>query len=68
VWLFSAEISAEVSLGSISNDDDHDDHDHGDGNENGKKAIGLDWQKKQLCKHITLFFCTFLSRRRMTTT
>ena len=44
VWLFSAEISAEVSLGSLSNDDDDDNH--GDGNENGKKAIGLDWLKK----------------------
>ena len=35
MWALS---SAEVSLASLSNDDD----DHGDGNENGKKAIGLD--------------------------
>ena len=36
---------------------------HGDGNENGKKAIGLDKRKKQqLCTCITLFG-TFLCRQ-----
>ena len=47
-------------LGSLSNDD-------GDGNENGKKEIGLDWLNNKLCTCITLF-CTFLSRRCTTTT
>ena len=46
-------------LGSLSNDD-------GDCNEDGKKAIGLDWQKQQLCTCITLF-CTFLCCRCTTT-
>ena len=40
-------------MGSLSNDD-------GDGNDNGKKAIGLVWQKKQLRTYITLF-CTVIS-------
>ena len=41
------------SLGNLSNDD-------GDGNENGKKAIGLDWQNNNFARDITLF-CIFLS-------
>ena len=34
--------------GSLSSDE-------GDGNVNGYKPIGLDWQNKQLCTCITLF-------------
>ena len=41
--------------------------DDGDGNENGKKAIGSDWQKKRLCTCIMLF-CAFLCSRCTTTT
>ena len=37
-------------LRSLSNDD-------GDVNENGKKAIGLDWQNNNICTCITLFLC-----------
>ena len=46
--------------GSLCNDD-------GDGNMNGKKAIGLDWQKQQFCTYITLF-CSFPCRRCTTMT
>ena len=38
-----------------------------DGIENSKRAIGLDWQKQQLCTCITLFY-TFLCRRCSTAT
>ena len=34
---------------------------------NGKKAIGLDWQKQQFCTYITLF-CSFPCRRCTTMT
>ena len=37
-------------IGSLSNDD-------GDVNENGKKAIGLDWQDSNFARHA---FCIFL--------
>ena len=41
--------------------------DDGDGNEEGKKAVGLDWlAKEKLCACITLFY-TFLFCRCMTT-
>ena len=46
--------------GSLSND-------NGDGNENGKKAVGSDWQKQQFCTYITLF-CSFLCHGCTTTT
>ena len=46
--------------GSLSND-------NRDGNMNGKKAIGLDWQKQQFCTCITLF-CSFPCRRCTTMT
>ena len=46
--------------GSLSND-------NRDGNMNGKKAIGLDWQKQQFCTYITLF-CSFPCRRCTTMT
>ena len=39
--------STEASLKSLSNED-------GDGNENGKKAIGLDWQNNNFAR-ATLF-------------
>ena len=45
-----------LSLGSLTNDD-------GDGNEDGRKATGSDWQTTTL--HA---FCTFLRRRCCTTT
>ena len=38
--------------GSLRNDD-------GDVNENGKKAIGLDWQNNNFAR-ASRFFCTFL--------
>ena len=46
-------------IGRLSNDD-------GDINDNGKKAIGLDWQNNNSCTCITLF-CTYFSRRCTTT-
>ena len=49
-----------LCIGRLSNDDDD-----GDINDNGKKAIGLDWQNNS-CTCITLF-CTFFSRRCTTT-
>ena len=44
-------------LGSLRNDD-------GDGNENGKKAIGLDWQNKNFARASRFFvhFSTVVSR------
>ena len=39
-----------ITLGSLSNDD-------GDGNENGKKAIGLDWQNNNFARASRLFLC-----------
>ena len=41
-----------VLLGSLSNND-------GDGNENGKKAIGLDWQNNNLAR-ASRFFVHFI--------
>ena len=61
---FSGQSSTDVSvllLGSWSNDD-------GDGNEEGKKATGLDWQSNNFSLHVHHAFCTFLSRRCTTTT
>ena len=46
--------------GSLRNDDD-------DGNENGKKEIGLDKQNNNFAR-ASRFFCTFLCRRCTTTT
>ena len=40
-------------IGSLSNDD-------GDGNENGKKAIGLDWQNNNFVL-LSRFFVHFLA-------
>ena len=42
-----------LSLGSLSNDD-------GDGNENGKKAIGLDWQNNNFAR-ASRFFVHFFA-------
>ena len=42
-----------LSLGSLSND-------HGDGNENGKKAIGLDWQNNNVTR-ASRFFVHFFA-------
>ena len=42
---------------------------NGDGNENGKKAIGLNWQNNNLITlHVHHAFCTFLCRLCTTTT
>ena len=46
-------------IGSLSNDNG------GDVNENGKKAIGSDWQNSNFTRHA---FCTFLCRHCTTTT
>ena len=48
------EVMWKLSIGirSLCNDD-------GDLNENGKKAIGLDWQDNNFA-HASCFFCTFL--------
>ena len=48
------------TIGSLSNDD-------ANGNENVKKAIGLDWQNNNFAR-ASRFFCTFLCRRCPTTT
>ena len=53
MWALS---SGEVSLASLSNDDD----DHGDGNENRKKAIGLDRQNNNFAR-ASRFFVHFLA-------
>ena len=60
--------STDVSvllLGSWSNDDGDG---NGNGNEEGKKAIGLDWQNNNFSLHVHHAFRTFLSRRCTTTT
>ena len=58
---FSGELfKFEANIIGRSNDD-------GDGNENGKKAIGLDWQNNNFAR-ASRFFCTFLSRCCTTTT
>ena len=44
-----------LSLGSLSNDD-------GDGNENGKKAIGLDWQKNNFARASRFLYISLPSR------
>ena len=41
-------FSHVVSPGTLSNDD-------GDGNKDGKKAIGLDWQKKNFARASRFF-------------
>ena len=38
----------DLSLGSLSNDD-------GDGNENGKRAIGVDWQNNYFARAARFF-------------
>ena len=55
------EVMWKLSIGirSLCNDD-------GDLNENGKKAIGLDWQDNNFA-HASCFFCTFLCRHCTTT-
>ena len=40
---------------------------NGDGNKDGKKAIGLDWQNNNFVR-ASRFFCTFLCRRCTTST
>ena len=60
IWtyrFFAVPVAVAVIVGSLRNDD-------GDGNENGKKAIGLDWSNSTLC--IMLFL--YISCRRCTTT
>ena len=54
---FAVPVAVAVIVGSLRNDD-------GDGNENGKKAIVLDWSNSTLC--IILFL--YISCRRCTTT
>ena len=49
-----------VTVGSLSNND-------GDGNENGKKAIDLDWQNNNFAGASRLFY-TFLYNRCTTAT
>ena len=44
----------ETIIGSLSND-------NGDANENGKRAIDLDWQKKNLLVHRALLYVSFPS-------
>ena len=58
--IFSPLLVLASTLGSLSNGD-------GDGNEDGKKAMGLAVAKQQLCTCITLV-CTFLCRHCTTTT
>ena len=41
-------MNGKVLLGSLSNDD-------GDGNQNGKKAIGLDWQNNNFARASRFF-------------
>ena len=53
-------ITLVLKLGSLSND-------NGDGNENDKRAVGLDWKKKTTL-HVHHSFCTFLCRHCTTTT
>ena len=48
-----------IGIRSLCNDD-------GDLNENGKKAIGLDWQDNNFAR-VSRFFCTFLCRHCTTT-
>ena len=47
------DVNRELLLGSLSNDD-------GDGNENGKKAMGLDWQNNNFAR-ASRFFVYFLT-------
>ena len=49
-----------TTMENLSNDD-------GDGDDNGKKAIGLYWQNNHFARE-SRFFCTFLSRRCKTAT
>ena len=46
-------VRSHPKTGSLSNED-------GDGNENGIKAIGLDWQNNKPAR-ASRFFCTFLA-------
>ena len=59
MWALS---SGEVSLVSLSKDD----HGHGDGNENRKKAIGLDWQNNNFAcaPHFFVHFLAIVARLR----
>ena len=63
MWALS---SGEVSLASLSNDDD----DHGDGNENRKKVIGLDWQNNNFARasHFFVHFFAVVARLRREST
>ena len=47
-------ITLELKLGSLSNDD-------GDGNENDKRAIGLDWQTTTLHVHHAFLYISLPS-------
>ena len=59
MWALS---SGEVSLAISSKDDD----DHGDGNENRKKAIGLDLQNNNFAcaSHFFVHFLVIVARLR----
>ena len=46
--LHGVKPSKILSLGSLSNDDD-------DGNENGKRAIGVDWQNNYFARAARFF-------------
>ena len=48
-------VRSHPKTGSLSNGDGD-----GDGNENGIKAIGLDWQNNKPAR-ASRFFCTFLA-------
>ena len=47
-------ITLELKLGSLSNDD-------GDGNENDKRAIGLDWQNNNFARASRLLYISLPS-------
>ena len=47
-------ITLELKLGSLSNDD-------GDGNENDKRAIGLDWQNDNFARASRLLYISLPS-------
>ena len=50
---FNLSVAGGYTLGSLSNDD-------GDGNENGIKPIGLDWQNNKFAR-ASRFFVHFLA-------
>ena len=51
------DVNRELLLGSLSNDD-------GDGNKNGKKAMGLDWQNNNFSRAsgFSVYFLAVVAR------